>query len=116
MQGAVDEHAGVVQRAPQQRRLPVVAHEHRHDRRDDRRSTRRVLGAGPDVRTGSPREHAVAELVQPVGAGARAFASTAASSGGPSGERTIRSAASAAPSAAGTAEAVNRNAREEMRR
>ena len=44
------------------------------------------------------------------------MSSTRASSSGPSGERMIRSAASAAPTAAGTPLAVNRNAREEIRR
>ena len=41
---------------------------------------------------------------------------TRANSSGPSGERMIRSAASAAPTAAGTPDAVKRNARLEMRR
>ena len=40
------------------------------------------------------------------------MSSTRANSSGPSGERMIRSAASAAPTAAGTPEAVNRNARD----
>ena len=53
-----------------------------------------------------------AELVQPVGAVARRSRARARSSSAPSAERITRNAASAAPSAAGTPEAVKRNGRE----
>ena len=75
MKSGIDEHAGVVERAPQQRRLPVIAHEHGHDRRDDRLPAP-VLAQAGSVSLGARRKRlggddGKAELVQAVAQPAR---------------------------------------------
>ena len=95
---------GVVERPPQQAGLPVVADQDGDDRGDDVRAVRASgCGARRRAKPSSSRPSLqVARVVEHAREAAR----------GPSSERMIRSAASAAPTAAGTAEAVNRNARD----
>ena len=101
----VDVDARLVERLPQQRGLPVVADEHRHDR-DDRASS-------PAARRLDDLE---AELAQPVAQVARVVEHAGEQLAAPRRERQMRSAASAAPIAAGTAGGGEQERRDWIRR
>ena len=100
--GDVDVDAGVVERLPQQPGLPVVLDEDGHDRRRLIRPQR--------------RHDLEAERAQPVAQVAPRCRARGRRARGPSSERQIRTAASAAPTAAGTAAAVKRKERDWTRR
>ena len=97
--------AGVEERLPQQRGLLVLA----DDDRDDRRGRLAAVRERPGL------DHLQPEVAEALAQVARRCRAACAISSGPS-VRITRSAASAAPTAAGTAEAVKMKAREAKRR